>query len=110
MGLVLLVGAMLHYASVTLSTWWFVPLLLFVLRPLSVLPAYLGERAAARQIVLAAWFGIRGIGSLFYLLLALRAGVSGPNADTLISLTLWTIAASIVLHGLSAGPLMRWSR
>lgn len=109
MGLVLLVGAMLPYAAVTISTWWFVPLLLFVLRPLSVLPAYVGERAGARQIMLASWFGIRGIGSLFYLLLALRAGVSGPAADTLISLTLWTIAASIVLHGLSARPLMRQS-
>lgn len=109
MGLVLLVGAMLPYAAVTPSTWWFVPLLLFVVRPLSVLPAYLGERAGATQIALASWFGIRGIGSLFYLLLALRAGVSGPAADTLISLTLWTIAASIVLHGLSARPLMRRS-
>lgn len=109
MGLVLLVGAMLPYAPVTPSTWWFVPLLLLVLRPLSVLPSYLGERAGATQIVLASWFGIRGIGSLFYLLLALRAGVAGPAADTLTSLTLWTIAASIVLHGLSARPLMRWS-
>jgi NhaP-type Na+/H+ or K+/H+ antiporter len=107
--LVLLVGAMLPYAAVTPSTWWFVALLLFVLRPLSVLPAYPGERAGARQIVLASWFGIRGIGSLFCLLLALRAGVSEPAAVTLISLTLWTIAASIVLHGLSGRPLMRWS-
>ena len=110
MGLVLLVGAMLPYAAVTAVTWWFVPLLLFVLRPLSVLPAYIGEDATARQLALSAWFGIRGIGSLFYLLMALRAGVSGPAADLLTSLTLWSIAASIVLHGLSALPLMRWSR
>jgi sodium/hydrogen antiporter len=109
MGLVLLVGAMLPYAFVAPATWWFVPLLLLVLRPLSVLPSYVGERAGARQMVLTSWFGIRGIGSLYYLLLALRAGVNGPAADTLVSLTLWTIAASIVLHGLSARPLMRWS-
>lgn len=109
MGLVLLVGAMLPYAPVTPSTWWFVPLLLFVLRPMSVLPSYAGEHAGATQIALASWFGIRGVGSLFYLLLVLRAGVSGSAADTLISITLWTIAASIVLHGLSARPLMRWS-
>jgi len=108
MGLVLLVGAMLHYAPVTFATWWFVPLLLLVLRPLSVLPAYAGERAGAVQVALAGWFGIRGVGSLFYLLLALRAGVAGAAADTLVSLTLWTVAASIVLHGLSARPLMRW--
>lgn len=45
----------------------------------------------------------------FYLLLSLRAGVTGSAADTLVSLTLWSIAASIVLHGSSARPLMRWS-
>lgn len=109
MGLVLLVGAMLFYAPFTSTTCWFVPLLLLVLRPLSVLPSYVGERAGTAQVALASWFGIRGIGSLFYLLMALRAGVTGPAAGTLASLTLWTIAASIVLHGLSARPLMRWS-
>jgi sodium/hydrogen antiporter len=53
------------------------------------------------------WFGIRGIGSVFYLLFALRQGVTGTGADTLISLTLWTVAASIVAHGVSAQPLMQ---
>lgn len=32
------------------------------------------------------WFGIRGIGSVFYLL---HLGVDGRIADTLVSLTLW---------------------
>ena len=109
MGMVLLVGAMLPQAAVVPALWWFVPLMLVLLRPLSVLPAYIGERAGTTQVALAGWFGIRGIGSVFYLMLALRTGVGGPAADTLVSLTLWTIAASIVLHGLSARPLMRWS-
>ena len=110
MGLVLRIGAMLPYAPVTRSTLWFVPLLLLVLRPLSVLPSYVGERASAKHIAQASWFGIRGVGSLFYLLMALRSGVSKPTADLLMSLTLWTIAASIILHGLSALPVMRWRR
>ncbi|HET9651532.1 MAG TPA: cation:proton antiporter [Usitatibacter sp.] len=109
MGLVLLIGAMLPYAPITASIWWFIPLLLLVLRPLSVLPAYVGERADAKHIALASWFGIRGVGSLFYLLMALRAGVPGSAADILTSLTLWTIAVSIVVHGLSALPVMHWS-
>lgn len=50
------------------------------------------------------WFGIRGIGSVFYLLL----GVDGRIADALVSLTLWTLAASIVANGLTAQPLMHW--
>jgi NhaP-type Na+/H+ or K+/H+ antiporter len=45
-------------------------------------------RIPANERQLAAWFGIRGIGSLYYLALT-------------------TIAASVVLHGLSVTPLMR---
>lgn len=86
--------------------WWFVPLLL-VLRPMSVLVVTVGESVIARQRAMMAWFGIRGIGSVFYLLWALRQGVEGRTAQTLLSLTRWTVAASIVVHGLTARPLMR---
>jgi NhaP-type Na+/H+ or K+/H+ antiporter len=61
----------------------------------------------ARQRSMISWFGIRGIGSLFYLLFAIRHGVTGPLAQQLISFTLVTVAASIVLHGVSVRPLMR---
>lgn len=57
--------------------------------------------------LLIGWFGIRGIGSIFYLLLAPRYGVAGDIAETIVSLTTWTVAASIVTHGLTAQPLMR---
>jgi NhaP-type Na+/H+ or K+/H+ antiporter len=39
-------------------------------------------------------------------LLALRQGIDVRLADTLVTLTLWTVAASIVVHGVSAQPLM----
>jgi NhaP-type Na+/H+ or K+/H+ antiporter len=107
MALVLMVGAMLAYAKPLPAVWWFVPLLLLVLRPLSVVASTLGERLTAPQFAMIGWFGIRGIGSVFYLLLALRHGVDGNIADTLVSLTLWTVAASIIAHGLTAQPLMQ---
>ena len=106
LALVLMVGAMLAYAKPLPAVWWFVPLLLLVLRPLSVMASTLGERLTAPQFAMIGWFGIRGIGSVFYLLLALRYGVEGNIADTLVSLTLWTVAASIIVHGLTAQPLM----
>jgi len=105
--LVLAVGAMLAYAKPLPALLWFVPLTLLVLRPLSVLVATTGERLSLSQQAMVGWFGIRGIGSVFYLLFALRHGVLGSDADTLISLTLWTVAASIVVHGVSAQPLMQ---
>jgi NhaP-type Na+/H+ or K+/H+ antiporter len=44
---------------------------------------------------------------MFYLMLALRLGLEGRAAVTVVSLTLWTVATSIVVHGLTAQPLMR---
>lgn len=106
LALVLMVGAMLAYAKPLPAAWWFVPLLLLVLRPLSVLLATAGEGLSAAQQVMIGWFGIRGIGSVFYLLFVLRDGVDVQVADTLVSLTLWTVVASIVAHGITAQPLM----
>jgi sodium/hydrogen antiporter len=53
------------------------------------------------------WFGIRGIGSVFYLMFAIRHGVTGPLAQQLITFTLVTVAASILVHGMSVKPLMQ---
>ena len=69
--------------------------------------AVVGERLTLPQCTLIGWFGIRGIGSVFYLLFALRHHLDAQVADTLVSLTLWTVAASIVAHGVTAQPLMR---
>ena len=107
LALVLVVGAMLAYAKPLPAALWFVPVLLLVLRPVSVVASTVGEGLTAPQRAMIGWFGIRGIGSVFYLLLALRQGVDGRVADTLLSLTLWTVAASIIVHGLTAQPLMR---
>jgi NhaP-type Na+/H+ or K+/H+ antiporter len=107
LALVLMVGAMLAYAPPLPVVWWFVPLLLLVLRPLSVVAAVVGERLTLPQCALIGWFGIRGIGSVYYLLFALSHGLDAHVADTLVSLTLWTVAASIVAHGVTAQPLMQ---
>jgi NhaP-type Na+/H+ or K+/H+ antiporter len=107
LALVLVVGAMLAYAPPLPAAWWFVPLMLLVLRPLSVMVAIPGERLTLPQRALIGWFGIRGIGSVFYLLFALRHGLDPRIAQTLVSPTLWTVAASIVVHGVTAQPLMQ---
>ena len=67
-----------------------------------------GSIVSGYQQTMIAWFGIRGIGSVFYLMYALNHGVSGALAETLVNLTLATVAASILVHGISATPLMAW--
>jgi len=107
LALVLIVGAMLPYAKALPAVAWFVPLLMLVLRPLATLASTVGSGLSRSQRSMIGWFGIRGIGSVFYLMMALRMRVDGASADLLVSLTLWTVAASIVAHGLTAQPLMR---
>ena len=77
-----------------------------MIRPLSVLVSTAGEGLSTPQKAMIGWFGIRGIGSVFYLAFSLRHGLDRGLAETLASLTLWTVSASIVAHGMTAGPLM----
>lgn len=103
---VLSVGAMLAYIHVDLETVVFLVLLFFVLRPISVWLGLLGAQVSGDQRLFIAWFGIRGIGSIYYLMFALNHGITGALADQAINLTLSAVAASIILHGISVTPLM----
>jgi NhaP-type Na+/H+ or K+/H+ antiporter len=104
---VLLLGGMLSARTLTADGWWFVPLLFFVIRPLAVLVGAPMRRGPAIQRHLVMWFGIRGIGSVYYLMYALQHGVAGPMADRLVAVVFTTIVVSIIAHGISVTPLMR---
>lgn len=56
---------------------------------------------------MVAWFGIRGIGSLFYLMFAIQQGLPEEQAVELIHLPLVVVALSIVIHGISAKVVLR---
>lgn len=103
---VVAVGALLWAVEWRSAPWWFLALVLLLIRPLAVACGLLGSRSSRGQRVLIGWFGIRGIGSLYYLCFALNHGLSDALADQLIALTLGTVVASIVLHGISVTPLM----
>jgi NhaP-type Na+/H+ or K+/H+ antiporter len=99
--LVLLLGGML---SVGFWSWRAVGLALFVFfvaRPVSVLLGLLGTRMPRRARGMAAWFGVRGIGSVYYLMYAIQHGLPRPLAVELVELTLAVITLSILVHGAS---------
>lgn len=104
--IVLIVGAMLPYSRFDWMVISFLLLLFIVLRPLSVWLGLLGATVSRDQRLLISWFGIRGIGSIYYLMFALHHGLAGPLADQAIALTLSIVAVSIVVHGISVTPLM----
>ncbi|MBC7468788.1 MAG: cation:proton antiporter [Ramlibacter sp.] len=103
---VIAIGALLWAVDWHGTVWWFVPLLLLVIRPLSVAIGLSGSSASGNQRLLVGWFGIRGIGSLYYLMYAINHGLAPSVADQLTSLTLSVVVASIVVHGISVTPLM----
>lgn len=106
--LVLIIGVMLAPTYLDVNDLWFIPVLFFVVRPLAVLLGIVGAGLPPSKVALISWFGIRGIGSLYYLMFAIGIGVAGDLSRQLISITLWAMAVSIVVHGVSVTPLMRW--
>lgn len=103
---VVAIGSLLWAVPWNLAQWWLVPLLLLVIRPLSVAIGLAGTRTVRTRRLLIGWFGIRGIGSLYYLMFAINHGLPEPLARQLGALTLAVVVASIVLHGISVTPLM----
>ena len=104
--LVLLVGGTLFMDS---WSWRAVSLALFlflVARPVSVLVGLSVARTSWRIRGLAGWFGVRGIGSLYYLMYAIQHGLPENLALELIHMTLIVITLSILAHGISVKPLM----
>jgi len=83
-------------------------LLFLVIRPLSVLLMPWGRLLDGPQRLLIGWFGIRGIGSLFYLFFALNHNLQPEVARLCIDLTLSVVALSILVHGLSTQPTLAW--
>ena len=108
--MVLAVGALISTVQfrweVLRSVLWLVPLLFLVIRPLAVRIALAGTGVVGTQRTLMGWFGIRGIGSLYYLMYAISHGLPRPLAEQLLSITLAVIAFSVIAHGLSVTPLM----
>jgi NhaP-type Na+/H+ or K+/H+ antiporter len=108
LALVIVVGVLL---VVHPPTWKAVALAAFVIvlaRPLAVVPLCALCGFTGHQIRLTAWFGIRGIGSIYYLMLAVaHESMPKDQMEMLVSATLAAVALSTVVHGISATPLMR---
>ncbi|SFL35208.1 sodium:proton antiporter [Pseudomonas sp. NFACC46-3] len=83
-------------------------LLFAVIRPLSVLALPWGRLLDGPQRLLIGWFGIRGIGSLFYLFFALNNDLQPEVEQLCINLTLSVVALSILVHGVTTQPTLAW--
>jgi len=107
--LVLLGGAMTGGDLFNALTWQAVVfglLALFVIRPLAGWIGLIGTDPPPGEKAAISFFGIRGLGSIYYLSYALNHA-EFDNADLLWSTAGFIILVSIVLHGVTVTPAMR---
>ncbi|HEU5076693.1 MAG TPA: cation:proton antiporter, partial [Polyangiaceae bacterium] len=81
--------------------------LIFAIRPLGAALLLGRTPTSAAQRRLMGWFGIRGIGSMYYLAYALTHGLDGDEARIAATITLWVTALSVFVHGITATPFIR---
>jgi NhaP-type Na+/H+ or K+/H+ antiporter len=104
--LVLLVGGSLFLDSWSLRAVGFAAFLFLVARPVSVMLGLALSANTWRMRGLMGWFGVRGIGSLYYLMYAIQHGLPEELALELIHITLVVVTLSIFLHGISVKLVM----
>jgi NhaP-type Na+/H+ or K+/H+ antiporter len=80
-------------------------LLIFFVRPLGAWVSLVGTRLRLRDRAIVSIYGVRGIGSVYYLSYA-SGHVDLVNESQLWSAVAYTIVASTVVHGLTAGPVI----
>jgi sodium/hydrogen antiporter len=79
---------------------------LTLIRMLPVALGLLGSRLRPSTVLFMGWFGPRGLASIVFLIIGLEdLEEAGVRAGPLAAAVAWTVLLSVVLHGVTAGPL-----
>lgn len=103
---VILLGVIFEARYFSLMNLLTVAAILLFIRPLSVYLGLVGVKMGYYRKPLIAWFGIRGIGSIYYLAYSLNHGVEGDLAQTIAAIVYCAVIISIFVHGISGLPFM----
>lgn len=111
MALLVLFGGALSTGGLLQALRWdgivFGVLALLVIRPLSGWIGLSGAVLPADKKSVISVYGIRGVGSIYYLAYGAGHGAF-DDADLIWSVVSFIILVSIVLHGATASPVMAW--
>jgi NhaP-type Na+/H+ or K+/H+ antiporter len=105
-----LIGSLVQRAAFTAASLAVAVGLIFVVRPIAIYVTTLWLPLTGAQRRLAAWFGVRGIGSMYYLAYAMAHGAGTQETALVTDAVLVTIVLSVLLHGSTATPIMRLYR
>lgn len=92
-------------------TWQVVLFCLAALTVVRIVPVQLsltGTVLSARERLLVGVLGPRGTTSVVFGLLAFNRLPDGQAADTILIVTVACVLGSVLLHGIGAGPAVRW--
>lgn len=81
--------------------------ILFIVRPLTGMIGLIGSRMKSRERAVVSLFGIRGVGSFYYLAYATNQQTFG-EIDSAWTLVSFTVLVSILFHGMTSGVSMEW--
>ncbi|ABA21724.1 sodium/proton antiporter, CPA1 family [Trichormus variabilis ATCC 29413] len=118
-GTILLLGSILLWQPIVNYGYQSLIVIIFlflIIRPVGAWISTIGKRPLASHRRhfhpatrwLFGWFGIRGVGSLYYLAYAFGHGLKDGVGEEIAWITYTTIVVSVVIHGISATPLMSW--
>jgi NhaP-type Na+/H+ or K+/H+ antiporter len=105
LGSILRLKPMLAFAGESLLV---AGLLIVAIRPIGAWISTIGTSFHPASRWLFGWFGIRGVGSLYYLTYAFGEGLKGELGEEIAWITYTTVAISVIIHGISSTPLMSW--
>lgn len=109
LGTILLFASMVDFAGLGrpgLAGWLLVPALLLVFRPIAVLLALARLRMPLRERIFLAWFGVKGVASLYFVGAVVAMAVLSPGETATVAwTTVAVVGVSIVAHGATASWL-----
>jgi NhaP-type Na+/H+ or K+/H+ antiporter len=97
------------FSNISLQSVFFLGVLMFVARPLSVFISTLGSKLSVKEKLFLSWMAPRGIvAAAVSSLFALRMQEMGiEQANLLVPLTFIIIVGTVAIYGLTAAPLAR---
>lgn len=111
LGVIVLLGTLVTgdaFGAPGLGGWLIAPFLILVVRPLGVLLLLARSTMSRRERVFLAWFGVKGVASLYYVSFLIGQGLLPAEDQTQL---FWTVAfavmLSILIHGIGAIAITR---
>lgn len=105
LAIMVVLGALVAVSRVHAALVLFALLVLVAVRPVAARLGLGASPGAELERHFIAWFGMRGVASMYYLMFSVDQSLSVPFASELAAITLSVLATSIALHGLTSLPL-----